>query len=229
MFFNRDEFLMLQTLTDPQLTSQQAGLVQRIQPMNLEPVIFKLVYEYGWTLEKALKVEAQYKTFLLMTLTLSEAVVPTQDIDTMWHNHILDTRLYAFHCETVFGRFLHHFPYFGVRGEDDAQLMNKSFRDTVQEFRKYAPIFGVNLINSEQPGSCVGSCSSCRSDDPPPTPNSGGGGVSGTGNSSVCIGSCARCSTDCKQEDDPPKPSEDNGCMSGPQIYSTRPNIEMLG
>jgi hypothetical protein len=44
---------------------------------------------------------------------------PSMDVDTFWHYHILDTMKYARDCEEVFGYFLHHFPYVGLRGEDD--------------------------------------------------------------------------------------------------------------
>jgi hypothetical protein len=48
----------------------------------------------------------------------------------MWHFHILDTRAYHQDCESVFGHYLHHFPYFGMRGEEDAQNLKKSFDNT---------------------------------------------------------------------------------------------------
>jgi hypothetical protein len=43
-----------------------------------------------------------------------------EDVDTFWHYHILDTRKYAADCQAVFGQFLHHFPYSGLRGNEDA-------------------------------------------------------------------------------------------------------------
>ncbi len=57
--------------------------------------------------------------------------------------HILDTRKYAADCETTFGYFLHHFPYLGLRGEEDAQALQAAFlemqRLTVEEFGEPAP------------------------------------------------------------------------------------------
>jgi hypothetical protein len=220
---------MIQTVTASQLTIEQEELATKIQAMNLEPVIFKLVYEYGWNLEKALLVEAQYKTFLFMTLTLSEAVVPTQEIDEMWHNHILDTRLYALHCKEVFGRFIDHFPYFGVRGGNDAQLLKESYKDTVQKFGKYAPIFGATLINlhGTEASQCVGSCAEhgCNS----PSPSCCDGDIEanmafagGSGNDAQPCGSqpCLGCSN-C----DAPTSTG----VKAMELYSIRPNIAMLG
>jgi hypothetical protein len=49
----------------------------------------------------------------------AEQAAPLVDVDTFWHYHILDTMKYAADCDAVFGQFLHHFPYIGLRGEDD--------------------------------------------------------------------------------------------------------------
>ncbi len=49
-----------------------------------------------------------------------EAIAPDRNADKFRHGHILDTMKYAEDCDNVFGCFLHHFPYFGMRGEEDA-------------------------------------------------------------------------------------------------------------
>jgi hypothetical protein len=77
----------------------------------------------GWSLEKANAVEKEYRRFLcLMKLYPEEDTAPLVDVDTFWHYHILDTMKYAADCEQVFGYFLHHYPYVGMRGEDDEQF-----------------------------------------------------------------------------------------------------------
>lgn len=48
-------------------------------------------------------------------------LIPNGDIDRFWHEHILDTRRYVADCTELFGGFLHHYPYFGMRGEVDNQ------------------------------------------------------------------------------------------------------------
>ncbi|MBF4254538.1 hypothetical protein EA007_27345, partial [Vibrio anguillarum] len=37
----------------------------------------------------------------------------------IWHMHILDTRAYMRDCDTLFGEYLHHYPYFGMLGEEN--------------------------------------------------------------------------------------------------------------
>jgi hypothetical protein len=51
-------------------------------------------------------------------------IAPSKDVDAFWHGHILDTMKYAEDCDQVFGYFLHHFPYFGMRGADDAAALS---------------------------------------------------------------------------------------------------------
>src|SRR3954471_4348768 len=60
--------------------------------------------------------EQEYRRFLALHLAYPEMdVVPCKLVDGIWHQHILDTNAYARDCEAIFGRFLHHFPYFGMR------------------------------------------------------------------------------------------------------------------
>ncbi|GGY83722.1 glycine-rich domain-containing protein [Pseudoduganella plicata] len=94
-----------------------------IAALDLEPIKVKLMHVEsgeGWSLEKANAVEFEYRRFLyLMKMFPQEQTAPLMDVDIFWHYHILDTMKYAIDCEAVFGYFLHHFPYIGLRGEDD--------------------------------------------------------------------------------------------------------------
>ena len=94
-----------------------------ITELDLEPIKVKLMHEEsgeGWSLERANAVEFEYRRFLyLMKKFPQEQTAPLQDVDTFWHYHILDTLKYATDCQAVFGYFLHHFPYIGLRGAPD--------------------------------------------------------------------------------------------------------------
>ncbi len=61
---------------------------------------------------------------------------PTLAIDAVWHNHILDTRMYVQDCQAIFGSYLHHYPYFGSRGEEDRRQLKLAFENTKQLFKK---------------------------------------------------------------------------------------------
>lgn len=97
-----------------------------VMELDLEPIKAKLMHVAsgeGWSREKADAVEKEYRRFLcLMKMYPHEDTAPLVDVDTFWHYHILDTMKYAQDCEQLFGYFLHHYPYVGMRGDDDAQF-----------------------------------------------------------------------------------------------------------
>jgi hypothetical protein len=75
---------------------------------------------------------------LALTRAYSDlAIVPSEPVDTFWHNHILDTQKYAPDCEKVFDFFLHHFPYFGMRGEQDEANLNQSWANTIEVYVRH--------------------------------------------------------------------------------------------
>lgn len=100
-----------------------AQTMHAIAALDLEPIKVKLMHQEsgeGWTLARANAVEFEYRRFLyLMKQYPHEQTAPLVDVDTFWHYHILDTMKYALDCDAVFGHFLHHFPYIGLRGADD--------------------------------------------------------------------------------------------------------------
>src|SRR6266850_2907203 len=98
--------------------------VAAIGALDLEPIKFKLMDKdegQGWSRQYVEVMAVAYKRFLTLLVTHPETpIAPSTDIDKFWHGHILDTMKYAEDCEQIFGYFLHHFPYFGMRGEEDA-------------------------------------------------------------------------------------------------------------
>lgn len=85
----------------------------------------------GWTQKECDDAEILYKNFLYLILKYpKESIVPTRFIDDFWHAHILDTRQYHEDCHNIFGGYLHHFPYFGLQGEEDAKDLKNTFAQT---------------------------------------------------------------------------------------------------
>jgi hypothetical protein len=81
--------------------------------------------------------EAEYRRFLAMHLAHPDAeVVPCKIVDEMWHQHILDTIAYRADCDVIFGEFLDHFPYFGMRGDEDAQALSDAYGDTLEIYER---------------------------------------------------------------------------------------------
>ncbi|HWN72594.1 MAG TPA: hypothetical protein VNN15_02170 [Solirubrobacterales bacterium] len=80
--------------------------------------------------------EQEYRKFLALQLLYPDAdIVPCKIVDEMWHRHILDTAAYRQDCQAIFGRFLDHFPYFGMRGEEDARALHDAYADTLDRYR----------------------------------------------------------------------------------------------
>jgi len=127
-----------------------------IAALDLEPIKVKLMHEEsgeGWSLERANAVEFEYRRFLyLMKKFPNEQTAPLVDVDTFWHYHILDTMKYAADCDTVFGHFLHHFPYIGLRGEDDEAA---HIRVGLRMKELYEDTFGEDYVREAAPAKAA--------------------------------------------------------------------------
>jgi len=114
-----------------------------LNELNLEPIMVKAMDKeegYGWTLEFTKGVAEEYKKFLILCSEHPDvATVPSGLVDDFWHLHILDTMKYYEDCQNYLGYFLHHFPYFGMRGEQDASNLNQAWEETC---RLYEGTFG---------------------------------------------------------------------------------------
>jgi hypothetical protein len=118
----------------------------KIQELDLEPIKYKLIKEQNWTIDKADKVEKLYKTYLLLfALYPHEEHVPTQDIDDMWHGHILDTQKYMADCQDIFGYYLHHYPYLGLMDAADVVRATAQFDATRQRFLE---VSGADIVDA---------------------------------------------------------------------------------
>jgi len=128
-------------------TKTLAQTIAAINALDLSLIKFKATRAedgYGWSDEYADKMELAYKRYFILHAMYPEmTLAPEQDIDRFWHMHILDTRKYAADCESTFGHFVHHFPYLGLRGEDDAKALEDAFEKMqalyVQEFGEAMP------------------------------------------------------------------------------------------
>ena len=120
-------------------------MIEAIEALELGPIKFKLMDPQegeGWGRAFVEHLELQYKRYLTLVAKYPrEAIAPGKDVDRFWHAHILDTRKYIDDCERVFGFYLHHFPYFGMRGADDAAALARAGERTRE---LYAAEFGAD-------------------------------------------------------------------------------------
>src|SRR5260221_9692137 len=65
----------------------------------------------GWTSERFVQAQQHYRMFLLVSFYFpEEGLVPTEEVDEVWHTHILFMRKYEQDCVAIFGRILYHEP-----------------------------------------------------------------------------------------------------------------------
>jgi len=134
------------------IEEMQAG----IEALNLDPIKIKLLdpteNPKAWTREYIDQLEIAYKRFLFLSVKYPEMpTVPTKDIDMFWHYHILDTMKYAEDCQNTFGFFLHHFPYLGMRGEEDANNLKEA---SISTYQLYEQEFGESM-SVPKPAKCA--------------------------------------------------------------------------
>lgn len=137
-------------------SSAEEALV-RLASLDLSMIRLKLadpVEGKGWNAQQLDLAEQEYRRFLALHLMYSEdAIVPCGLVDDIWHQHILDTRAYAQDCDNIFGAFLHHFPYFGMRGEQDAAQLIFAYDTTLD---RYTAAFGQPPTGVWRPEDAMG-------------------------------------------------------------------------
>ena len=126
-----------------QIITNQASTIFMQDITNLDFTMIKLKLQdeeegQGWNPEECNQIEEEYKRFLaLKRLYPQKDIVPNRSVDVFWHQHILDTEKYAQDCEIIFGYFLHHYPYFGMNGDQDKQNLYDAFEETKELYREH--------------------------------------------------------------------------------------------
>lgn len=124
-----------------------------IYAMDFTMMINKMVNHGNWREKDALKTEKLYKNFLFLNRKYGDfhSLPPSEDIDEFWHNHILDTERYHQDCQIIFGKYVHHYPYFGIDEHSTLDDLDNAFEKTQElhfkEFGEY--IYSTRSANSK--------------------------------------------------------------------------------
>ncbi len=86
-----------------------------------------------WTEDKALSELENFKAFFALRGVAKFPIVPTKDIDEVWHACILHTEFYIDLCTSLHGKYVHHRPSDGMTESKTSSRIN---------FKKTAAIFG---------------------------------------------------------------------------------------
>lgn len=127
--------------------AELTAALDKVAKLDFSMLKQKLGQEKGWSVEYQEEVEGLYRRFLALNIAYPEQkICPTGPIDEFWHAHILDTRAYEQDCNQLFGYFLHHFPYFGMRGAEDYANLQTAFDKSRELFINH---FGIDPSGGE--------------------------------------------------------------------------------
>ncbi|MEM9935151.1 MAG: glycine-rich domain-containing protein-like [Bacteroidota bacterium] len=123
-------------LADSLASIQPPQLQIRIGALNLGPLFLQLTHKkkLGWSPDKAKKAVEDYKEFLYISYLyrdkINYTIVPSEEVDEVWHAHIMDTRKYYADCMSTFGEVLHHSPYLGLDEETGEEELLEAVHQT---------------------------------------------------------------------------------------------------
>lgn len=98
----------------------------------------RLCIEHGWSPEEAAAAIEEYRRFVFLAVVAGHPVTPSDQVDPVWHLHLVYTRDYwGVFCPQVLGRSLHHGPT-----EGGAQEAGRYYDQYAQTLASYARWFG---------------------------------------------------------------------------------------
>jgi hypothetical protein len=102
------------------------------------PFVVRLARENRWSRAYAERAIEEYRRFMLLAVAAGHPVTPSDQVDQVWHLHLLYTRSYweAF-CGGVLGQPIHHGPTRG--GRQESVKFHAWYERTLDSYRR---IFG---------------------------------------------------------------------------------------
>lgn len=95
----------------------------------------RLCHEHRWSLGFAERAIVEYKRFLALTALAGHPVCPSEQVDQVWHQHLVYTRSYWDRlCREVLRRPLHHAPTAG--GPAEHQKHMAMYEQTLASYRR---------------------------------------------------------------------------------------------
>ncbi|RKQ51700.1 hypothetical protein BXY85_2731 [Roseivirga pacifica] len=94
----------------------------------------RLVKENGWSLTYALQAIEEYKKFIFLACTSGHPVTPSDQIDQVWHLHLIYTHSYWIDlCKYTLNREIHHGPTSG--GSESSKTFKSYYDQTLNSYR----------------------------------------------------------------------------------------------
>ena len=120
----------------------QRDIYSRIQSYALDDpshemgFVWHLMRLTSWSRECCLRAMEEYKKFVFLAAVAGHPVVPSDQVDQVWHLHLLDSEAYwGDFCPNVLGLKLHHHPARG--GSQERESMHRLYRATIDRYRQF--------------------------------------------------------------------------------------------
>jgi hypothetical protein len=117
------------------------GLWDRIQAFSFDagaatfPFWSRLAAENGWSLSFAARAIGEYRRFVYLAVVAGHPVSPSDQVDQVWHLHLLYTESYWHRlCRDTLGMPLHHHPTTG--GGAERAKFDDWYRRTLDSYRR---------------------------------------------------------------------------------------------
>jgi len=139
------------------MTPEQTILWNKIRSFELDDPSSSLTFtdrlsrENGWTMEYSLRAVTEYKKFMFLLCIASHPLTPSDQVDQVWHLHLLYTQSYwEDFCKDTINRQIHHGPTKGGKEE------NTKFTDWYEKTKElYLETFGYNAPADIWPSSKI--------------------------------------------------------------------------
>lgn len=94
--------------------------------METQSLIGQLVRKYHWDDMSALRAIVAYEQFLRLRANGATAA-PSETVEKVWRQHLLNTRHYMVYCKQKFNKYIHH----DINPESDIKVEPSAFTATV--------------------------------------------------------------------------------------------------
>ena len=124
------------------MTPELQKLYERIKAFRFDEgeIVFpfgsRLARDNGWSEDYAAQVNAEYRKFAFLAVAAGHPVTPSDQVDQVWHLHLL--RSYSYwnrFCKEVLRTPLHHEPTQG--GKSERAKFNKWYTRTLESYRGF--------------------------------------------------------------------------------------------
>lgn len=136
------------------MTTTEIELWNRIEDFEIDDLESsfsfsdRLARENDWSMEYCLRAILEYKKFIFLICISPESLTPSDEIDQVWHLHLLYTQSYWIDlCEKTINRQIHHGP---TKGKEEQSRFKDQYQYTLDQ---YLEKFEMNPPNDIWPKS----------------------------------------------------------------------------